>query len=430
MSIRHELFVDMDDRYADSPADAFDYTYHQAAEQYQLDLSFDFTSRDSYSYYLDQLLNQRLQAGLPPSQKAVAQWLLNRFELNEPETKIIDSYNIELLTTYVDYLLNKCGRKEIWISSCIITDHSDVLGDHKEKAKLFRNICSLADLEKRLHEIRMHVVTHPEILFKVFPQDNKKLSIGRLLLGPDGLSAAVRLNSHTPRGEDVDKDTDLRVFIRPGIKPTIFASEGGERLLDLFSGQAAYLEKLDQAIRLLHSNSPSLVYNPEFMLNTGTNQIQFFTDLIWGNLHAPNKGKSSSFIPSIQKMLSNLDGAPILSMSDRSIDPQQIHENTHAILVEAMNGHPMLTEIKLLIETLTRQGIPLPYAIYRLSALAASEVTPLKNVPLAKKTTEGTSGMRLNHIMLSEKPTSKDMAQTTNRFPFDWLTTNFPSYHR
>lgn len=300
-------------------------------------------------------------------QKAQAQLLLQENGLGDQETWVVPANDRKSATNIITQLLKR-GRRNIWISTIIANDQADPNApsdrDHpREHAHLFRGfnragINSTDELnwqweigepdptqEDSIRNIQEYLDIHPELCLKLFPQDNKNLSVGRLIVAKDGITAQFQRQGHNARESDSGKGI-ITVMIKrcPGNpkKYVVFTDpEDIDYLYTLYNSRQK-LNLLEEKARKSLSNLSIL--NPEFMVeglsDPQNSQIEYFTDCIWGT--TPN-GKSLAYSPS----RSILDGIPnmfilppsmvfLLKWPNIDIDPV----NTSRIVREALDGNP------------------------------------------------------------------------------------------
>lgn len=255
-------------------------------------------------------------------QKAEAQLILQQESLGDPDTWMIPAYDLESITNVIKALLNQ-GRRNIWIGTVIGNDFADPNAPpNRESANLYRgpNDKGINSIDDFYHQfsgggkngsIADYAKKHPELVLKIFPQDGRTLTVGRLIAAKDGLTIQLKYTGHLAR--ESESGNGLYTFIIRH-SPTyqeemvVFCEPTDLPYLQAIINNATDFGLLEVA---MSHNLPQLtLLNPEFMMRNlhepKSAQLAFFTDCIWALTPPNNNGRQykpiAQIITSIPQM--------------------------------------------------------------------------------------------------------------------------------
>lgn len=318
-------------------------------------LSRERNSGDYYNWLNDRLCTFYQSVDQSPTpQKAQAQILLQREMLGDPNTWVYPANDFETIKLIVGTLLK--SHTNIWISSIIGNDQADPNAptdrDHpREHAKLFRGpndqgIKTLNDLTWQWYtgaegnNIAVYYQKHPELVLKIFPQDDKNLSVGRLIAAKDGLTIQLKKTGHDARDTESGKKVHT-YFIRHS------PADHSQMLLFCTKPDLPYIQSIvnnsTEFALLEYATNQSLpnltLLNPEFMIKNlhtpSKAKLAFFTDCIWSTTKETNGRQYQA----IKTVIDAIPQMPVLSPTMMFyLNPNE--EAITTIIHEASYGNP------------------------------------------------------------------------------------------
>lgn len=404
-------------------------------------LGADLSTPTLYKSYFEECVSSRFVEGLPLPHKAAAQFILFPLGLSEDTTRVVDARDLPTLYRYFKHLLDT-GRSKIWISTCIENDINNPSSNPRKEHAILRNdprpvrpkgeppagLNSLDDLDAVMPSLLEFRTRHPELLYKIFPQDRNNPNSVKILAVDNPSERRLILTVRPGENTSSDRTSSdapakvLNIDLNGPIP--VIQVERREDLgwIHMLINSHEMLKKLDSANFI----GSSFIDVEGLFFQSGHHKykLSLIQDVIWGELKYFDKPVARP-CPRVGDMIDQIVSGPVIIATNHRLEKitpllemrQTLLRETetdelHCQLIES-NYTGRVTEpevLKIFVSELIRHDLPVEPMLTRIIQVAGylskfrerayNPGFPIIGIP-----------PRLNSLSMRERASQKEIAQ-------------------